>query len=393
MGIVTVGRLNGYLKKVIDNDANLKDLWVRGEISNFKPHISGHIYLTLKDETSQIKAVMFKGNATRLNFIPANGMKVLVFGKVSVYERDGQYQFYAENMIPDGIGELYAAYEQLKEKLFNLGLFDENHKRPIPRMPQKIGVVTSSTGAAIRDILNILSRRSPMTEVLIYPALVQGVGAAKSITDGLFALDGMGLDVIIIGRGGGSIEDLWAFNDETLAHAIYNAKTPIISAVGHETDFTIADFVADMRAPTPSAAAELATSNMGEILNFISTAKTRMANALVNKTELMNRWFKSVVKDDFYMLPSKCIESMSDKLNMLTDDMTDAYVNTLKDMSAKLNRLYTALWALGPQNVLNRGFAIVTGNKGTIKSTKDVNSGDTINIRLADGTINAEVCE
>ncbi len=393
MGIVTVGRLNGYLKKVIDNDLNLKDLWVRGEISNFKPHISGHIYLTLKDETSQIKAVMFKGNATRLNFVPSNGMKVLVFGKVSVYERDGQYQFYAENMIPDGKGELYAAYEQLKEKLLNMGLFDESHKKPIPRMPQKIGVITSSTGAAIRDILNILSRRSPMTEVLIYPALVQGVGAAKSIADGICALDGMGLDVIIIGRGGGLIEDLWAFNDEALAHTIFNAKTPIISAVGHETDFTIADFVADMRAPTPSAAAELATSDMGGILNFISTAKIRMANALVNKTELMSRWFKSVVKDDFYMLPNKCIENMSDKLNMLADDMTDAYVNTLKDMSAKLNRLYTALWALGPQNVLNRGFAIVTGNRGTIKSTKDVSGGDTINIRLADGTIKAEVCE
>ncbi len=393
MGIVTVERLNGYIKRIIDNDVNIRDLWVRGEISNFKPHSSGHMYLTLKDETSQIKAVMFKSNVMRLNFVPSNGMKVLVFGKVSVYERDGQYQFYAENMIPDGKGELYVAYEQLKEKLYNMGLFDDAHKKPIPYLPRKIGVVTSPTGAAVRDIINILNRRNPMAEVLLYPALVQGVGASKSIIDGISALDQRDCDVIIIGRGGGSIEDLWAFNDEMLAHTIFNTKTPVISAVGHETDFTIADFVADMRAPTPSAAAELASCDIWELNNFINTVRHRMTTALINKTELMDRWFKAVVRQDFYKLPQKCIETVYDKLNMLSGDLAQAYTDRLKDMGSNLGRLYTALWALGPQNVLNRGFSIVTGKNGTVKSTKDVQTGDRIKIRLSDGSIDAQVTE
>ncbi len=393
MSIVTVARLNGYIKKIIDSDTNIKDLWVRGEISNFKPHLSGHMYLTLKDEASQIKAVMFKGNAMRLNFVPQNGMKVLAFGKVSVYERDGAYQLYIENMLPDGKGELYAAYEQLKNKLEGLGLFSADHKKPIPYISKKIGVVTSPTGAAIRDILNVLKRRSPMTEVIIYPALVQGVGAAASVTEGIKYLDKMGCDVIIAGRGGGSIEDLWAFNDEELAYTIYNANTPVISAVGHETDFTIADFVADLRAPTPSAAAELASCDIAELKAFIQTSRRRIKSAVTNKMQLLDQRFKSVVKPDFYMLPRKYTEALKDKLSMLEGELCDAYTDVLKENNNKLNTLYTALCALGPQNVLNRGFSIVSGESGMVKSIKDVSAGDRINIKVSDGTIRAQVTD
>ena len=266
MKVITVKELNAYIKNMLDSDSNLYGICIRGEISNFKHHYTGHMYMSLKDESASVKAVMFRSGAAGLKFVPKNGMRVMAFGRVSVFERDGQYQLYIDAMSPDGIGQLYAAFEQLKAKLGKMGIFDEEHKKLIPKYPQTVGVVTAPNGAAVRDIINVISRRFPASDIKIYPALVQGAGAADSVCSGIeYFNDKMNADVLIVGRGGGSIEDLWAFNEEKVAMAIYNSKIPVISAVGHETDFTIADFAADLRAPTPSAAAELAVPSAKEL--------------------------------------------------------------------------------------------------------------------------------
>ena len=281
MAVITVSQLNNYVKRYFDANSALASLWIKGEISNFKLHSSGHIYMTLKDSGATLKCVMFSSNVQRLKFRPDNGMKVVAMGRVSVYERDGVYQLYVEQLIPDGMGELYAAYEQLKEALELAGYFDASAKKTIPSYPEKIGIVTSPQGAALKDMLNILNRRYPLAEIYVYPALVQGVGAASTIAEGIeyFNNDCI-VDTIIIGRGGGSIEDLWAFNERVVADAIFASVVPVISAVGHETDFTIADFVADLRAPTPSAAAELAVPDINELTAYLEHSKSRMFNAL-----------------------------------------------------------------------------------------------------------------
>ena len=281
--MATVSQLNAYMKRVVDGQAALNDIWIKGEISNFKDHFSGHLYITLKDDGGVLKAVMFKGAAARLTFKAEDGMKVLARGRIGVYEQSGTYQLYISEMTPDGLGELYVAYEQLKKKLSEEGLFDDEKKKPIPKYPEKVGVITAATGAAVRDIINVITRRYPYCEIIIYPAQVQGQGAAESVVSGIeYFNETMSCDTLIVGRGGGSIEDLWAFNEEIVARAIFASKIPVISAVGHETDFTIADFVADLRAPTPSAAAEIAVPSQLELLSKISTMSGRMQNALVN---------------------------------------------------------------------------------------------------------------
>ena len=279
---ITVGQLTRYIKYKIDNDPNLEEVYLKGEISNFKAHSRGHFYFTLKDESSRINAIMFQSSAKKVPFIPQDGMKVLIKGKVSVYPETGSYQIYVSEMLEDGVGNLYIAFEQLKKKLKEEGLFDKDKKKKIPKIPEKIGVVTAPTGAAIRDITSTIKRRWPLAEVYLFPALVQGEGAKESVAKKIKQADNYGLDILIIGRGGGSIEDLWAFNEEIVARAIFEAKTPIISAVGHEVDFTIADFVADMRAPTPTGAAEMSVPDIKDVLNYLNQVKIRESISIKN---------------------------------------------------------------------------------------------------------------
>ena len=392
--VLSVAQLNGYIKSVVDNDYRLKNIFVCGEISNFTNHVrSGHFYMTIKDEKSAIKAVMFRSYAQRLKFIPENGMKVIVFGSVSVFERDGQYQLYIENMQPDGLGSLNLAFEQLKEKLSKEGLFAESLKKPIPKYPQRIGVVTSPTGAAVQDIKNVLSRRWPVAEVIIAPALVQGESAAPSVIRGVETLDEMGVDVIIVARGGGSIEDLWAFNDERLARVVAGIKTPLVSGVGHETDFTIIDFVADLRAPTPSAAAEVVTPDCYEESDKLLLMGNRMRSNMQTKVNVSRQKLE-------YLKNSSVLISFASLLNekrMLIDRYSDSMYNSVsRSYMLERQRLTAAaskMDAFNPFKVLSRGYSIAEGSNGVIKTVNDVKSGDNITLRVSDGFIDCTVTE
>ncbi|MCQ2487063.1 MAG: exodeoxyribonuclease VII large subunit [Clostridia bacterium] len=392
--VLSVAQLNGYIKSVVDNDYRLKNIFVCGEISNFTNHVrSGHFYMTIKDEKSAIKAVMFRSYAQRLKFIPENGMKVVVFGSVSVFERDGQYQLYIENMQPDGLGSLNLAFEQLKEKLSKEGLFAESLKKPIPKYPQRIGVVTSPTGAAVQDIKNVLSRRWPVAEVIIAPALVQGESAAPSVIRGVETLDEMGVDVIIVARGGGSIEDLWAFNDERLARVVAGIKTPLVSGVGHETDFTIIDFVADLRAPTPSAAAEVVTPDRYEESDKLLLMGNRMRSNMQTKVNVSRQKLE-------YLKNSSVLISFASLLNekrMLIDRYSDSMYNSVsRSYMLERQRLTAAaskMDAFNPFKVLSRGYSIAEGSNGVIKTVNDVKSGDNITLRVSDGFIDCTVTE
>ena len=368
MRIVSVGELNNYIKRKFDADANLSSICIRGEISNFKHHYSGHMYMSLKDETGAIKAVMFKSSAASLKFVPKDGMSILAVGRIGVYERDGVYQLYIDTMIPDGVGALYAAYEQLKAELEQKGYFDPSHKKEIPRYPSVIGVVTASTGAAVRDIINVISRRFPLCDVKVYPAKVQGIGAWESICRGIdYFNNNTEADVLIVGRGGGSIEDLWAFNEREVAMSIYNSRIPVISAVGHETDFTIADFVADLRAPTPSAAAELATPDIFELRNFLANSRLRLISALSSLADSKEQRLKLCMASRVMKNPKSIIEdkmlSLDDKLSSLLKaytDVTDDFALRLKEASYKLG-------ALNPVNVLSRGYSVAKTQRGVVK--------------------------
>ena len=389
---ITVSELNNYVKKLLDSDRGLKAVSVRGEISNLTIHGSGHIYFTLKDEGAQVKAVMFRSSASSLKFAPENGMKVIVRCSVSVYVQGGAYQLYVTSMQPDGIGALYLAYEQLKNKLSAEGLFDSSHKLSLKKFPSAIGVITSPTGAAIRDIINVLGRRYPLAKVYLYPALVQGEGAEQALIDGIDYFDKSGLaDLVIIGRGGGSIEDLWAFNSERLARRIFDAKVPVISAVGHETDFTICDFVADMRAPTPSAAAEIAVPSGDEIRSTLRMINGRCISALKSiltgaeeeleyrRTSRIFEHPESIFEDNEKMLADKC-----DKIVAMTSQMVDKAASSLSIVSEKLG-------ALSPLAVLSRGYAVANNEKGVIKDSRELSIGDEINIRFCRGEITARV--
>ena len=393
MAVITVSQLNNYIKRCFDSNKNFQRLYIKGEISNFKRHSSGHLYLTLKDEGGVLRAVMFRAAASNLRFDASNGMRVIACGRVAVFERDGQYQLYIESMMPDGVGELYLAYEQLKEKLAKEGLFDESHKKPIPKYPSKIGVITSPTGAAVRDILNVLKRRYALADIYIYPALVQGAGAAKTIADGIKLFNReKKADVLIVGRGGGSIEDLWAFNEEEVAYAIYNSEIPVISAVGHETDFTIADFVADLRAPTPSAGAELSAPSQTDVRQSIVMQKSKLAVCLTNLYKLKAQQLERIQKSRVFTNYEIIFDDKKLYLDMLSKSLVDLYSKKVDKSKNELLKYLSKLEALNPAAVLKRGFASVKNADGElVKSIKDVEIGDMIDIAFADGSAKCEV--
>lgn len=392
--IITVSQLNFYLKSLIDNDQNLRFVFLEGEISNLTDHYSsGHIYFSLKDEKSVVKAVMFSYAAKNLKFKPENGMKVILRARVSVYEPSGQYQLYVEDMQPDGVGALSLQFEQLKEKLSKEGLFDKAHKKLIPTFPETIGVITSPTGAAVRDILNILSRRYPSADIVMCPVLVQGENAASQLTQAIKRFSESKIaDVVIIGRGGGSQEDLWAFNDENLARAIYKCETPVISAVGHETDFTICDFVSDLRAPTPSAAAELAVPDKDELTAELM-AQRQYLSALIDKKLLS---FESSLDNSSRLLsaysPLNIIEIGEKDMINLSDRMLSVSKQLIENNTKNLTETASKLSALNPVAVLMRGYSYITDTDNkTVSSVSDVNVGDKINIKVSDGTLSAVV--
>ena len=390
---ITVTDLNKYIKSKIDSDEMLNNVLVKGEISNFKNHYTGHMYFTLKDENSLIKCVMFKTYTTHLSFMPKDGMKVIILGSVSVFERDGVYQVYAKAMKQDGLGSLYEAYEKLKAKLSEEGLFDESHKKKIPFMPKTIGVLTSNTGAVIRDIINVSTRRNPNVHIRLYPVPVQGAGAAEKIAEGIEFMNKNNLaDVLIIGRGGGSLEDLWPFNEEIVARAIYNSKIPIISAVGHETDFTIADFVADLRAPTPSAAAELAVANIDDVKSTLFLYNTRYKNALKKKLQLMRLSYEKCMARQAFKNPTQKINEQYIVIDMKVKAMQNKIQLKLKEERTKFIKQVSKLDTLSPLKTLARGYSIVTDSSNKIiKSVKDLKENQNINIRLADGEKQAKV--
>lgn len=391
---ITVTDLNKYIKNKIDNDEILNNVLIKGEISNFKNHYTGHMYFTLKDENSLIKCVMFKTYTTHLTFMPKDGMKVIILGSVSVFERDGVYQIYAKAMKEDGLGNLYTAYEELKKKLEKEGLFEEKHKKKIPFMPKTIGVLTSNTGAVIKDIINVSTRRNPNVHIRLYPVPVQGPGAAEKIAEGIkFMNENKLADVLIIGRGGGSLEDLWPFNEEIVARAIYKSELPIISAVGHETDFTIADFVADLRAPTPSAAAELAVANVEDIKQTLYVYNNRYKVALKKKIELMRLVYEKCMTRQAFKNPTQKINEQYLIIDTKMKKLENIINLKLKEANNNFIKQVSRIDSLSPLKTLTRGYSIVSNSENgkIIKSINDINKNDNINIRLSDGEVKATI--
>jgi len=389
----TVSQVNVYIKSLFEADKHLRDIIVKGEISNFKLHTSGHMYMSLKDDGGVLRAVMFKGQAGKLPFTPQNGMKIIAHGRIAVYERDGQYQLYIDGMQPDGVGALHMAYEQLKAKLSDEGLFDERLKKPLPKYPTKVGIVTASTGAAIRDILNILSRRFASADVLLYPVLVQGEGAAAQIAEAIDWFNANNAaDVLIVGRGGGSIEDLWAFNEEVVARSIFASGIPIVSAVGHEVDFTIADFVADMRAPTPSAAAELVVPSQIELSERIGTMQTRMLFCLNQWLSIRRTRVANIIDKPIMRNPAMKIDERRLRLDNIMKHFENAAQTAVANKRQQFLLNTSKLESLSPLSIMNRGFAAVkTVNGELVKSTKQLKSGDIVDVVLSDGTVGAKV--
>ena len=389
---VTVTQLNKYLKDRFDEDENLNAILVKGEISNFKNHYTGHLYFTLKDENSLIKCIMFKSYAEKLNFKPKDGMKVMGFGPVSVFERDGVYQIYAKSMMEDGMGDLHEKFEQLKAKLEKEGLFEQSHKKAIPLYPKIIGVLTSQTGAVIRDIINVSTRRNPNVYIRLLPVPVQGPSAAEQIADKIKIMNEKKMaDVLIIGRGGGSLEDLWPFNEEIVARAIYNSEIPVISAVGHETDFTIADFVADLRAPTPSAAAELAVPDIFEVKQKIINYQNRSKLALKKKIEIMKLRFEKVMKSRVFTDPMRKIIDNS----IILDDYMKRLENAMKEIKTEKKNKYielvTKLDSISPLKTLIRGYSLTEKDGKIIKKSSQIKKGDIVTIKFSDGDKSAEI--
>ncbi len=391
--VVTVSGLTKYIKSKLENDVHLQKFSVIGEISNLTVHRTGHLYFAIKDEFSLLNAVMFKGSASALAFEPKNGMKIVATGRISVFEPSGKYQIIVSSMSVDGIGDLYVAFELLKSKLEKEGLFDVSHKLAIPKIPSKIGVITSPTGAAIRDIINVLGRRFPFAKVIIYPSLVQGEDAAAQMIKALkFFEKARCVDVIIIGRGGGSIEDLWAFNDENLARAIYDMTVPVISAVGHEIDFTICDFVADLRAPTPSAAAEMAVPNTVDLLSKFENVNKRMYSILQRKLEFLTQKYQSLKRSR--MFEDK--QFFTERYQLLLDHITERLISVtgvrLDKCDSGFKSVVVKLDALSPLKILSRGYLIGQNKSGDIiKSTSAVAEGDSIYLKLYDGSIDCTV--
>ena len=391
---LTVSELNTYIKSLIDGDRTLSVVSVRGEISNFTYHRTGHLYFSLKDDGGQIKAVMFRSSAASLKFMPENGMKVIVRASVGVYTQGGSYQLYVTSMQPDGIGALYLAYEQLKSRLDAEGLFSPEFKRPIPMYPERIGVITSPTGAAVRDIINVTARRYPLATVYLYPSLVQGDSAENNLIEALDYFEKSRLvDVIIIGRGGGSIEDLWAFNGEKLARKIFSCTVPIISAVGHETDFTICDFVADMRAPTPSAAAEIAVPDARELRERITDIYDRCESALKRSLERKSDKLSFLAEHQIYAKPDLLLSPGSDALKRLCDELSDSMEKMLLNSEHKLALASGILDGLSPLKILGRGYAVAMADGAVIRRIDDVAAGAVVDIRVSDGVLEAQITE
>ena len=413
---IKISELNNYIKSVLDRDAFLNKVYLKGEISNFKNHTRGHLYFTLKDDTSRISAVMFQSSAVKLTFTPEDGMNVLVSGRISAYPAQGSYQVYVDTMEPDGLGALYIEYEKLKKKLAAEGLFADSHKVSIPRFPERIGVITAPTGAAVRDIMSTIKRRYPMCEAILFPCLVQGKDAAPDIVRQIKRADEYGVDTIIVGRGGGSIEDLWAFNEEIVAHAIYDCRTPIISAVGHEIDWTIADFVADLRAPTPTGAAEMAVPTVLDIKTLIDNYKIRLNKNIKNMVNTKFIKLRSLKQSFILKNPMSMYEVKEQKLDTLIDTLNKDIKNIINDKDNKLNKIKLSVVLQNPENlikdkkikfdllvntlklvnplgILDKGYSLVEVNNKIIKSSKDVSVNDILNIRLHEGSIKAEVKE
>lgn len=435
---ISITDLNNYIKSLLDNDLHLNLVYLKGEISNFKNHTRGHLYFTLKDETSRLNAVMFQSSTRNLQFVPEDGMKVLVRGRISAYPTSGSYQIYVDNMELDGLGNLYIEFEKLKEKLSKEGLFNASHKKLIPRFPERIGIITADTGAAVRDIMSTIKRRYPLCEAILFPTLVQGEFAAPNIVKQIEVADNYNCDILIVGRGGGSIEDLWAFNEECVARAIYNAKTPIISAVGHEPDFTIADFVADLRAPTPTGAAEMAVPTTQDINNLLNQYKLRLnknIKTLVNTKfiELYNLKNSFILKNpmSLYEMKEQNLDKLIDNLNRNISNLLDNKkhilelninkinllnpLNIINNNQNKLNEivlnlnnlidkklsttkynleyLINTLKLVNPLNILSNGYSLVKKDDKVIKESKDLKINDKINIKLYDGEIKAQVKE
>lgn len=413
---ITIGQLNNYLKSLFDNDVHLQEVYLKGEISNFKAHTRGHYYFTLKDETSRISAVMFSYQASSLKFNPVDGMKVLVRGKISVYPATGAYQIYVSSMEEDGLGNLYIEFEKLKKKLASEGLFDKERKKPIPKAPRRIGIVTASTGAAIRDILTTIKRRFPICETILFPSLVQGADASRDIVRNIELANNYDIDTLIVGRGGGSIEDLWPFNEEIVARAIYESRVPVISAVGHEIDFTIADFVADLRAPTPTAAAELAVPNMETIKTYLENAISRSTISVNGYIELQRQSLNGLVGSYVLKKPTALydikeqnldflIEKLNKEIRQITyssrlryDKIMSSYLLAYPEVMYKykqqhLTSLIEKIEVMNPLNTLKRGYAIVRKNDKVISDVAKIGKDDIINISVKNGNINALVVE
>ena len=390
--VYSVSKVNSYIKNVFTRDYALNNIYIKGEVSNCKYHSSGHIYFTLKDQTSQIACVMFAGNRSGLNFKMTEGQSVIALGSVSVYERDGKYQLYAREVILDGTGYLYEQFERLKRHLSEEGLFEETHKKPIPMYARTVGVVTASTGAAIQDIINITTRRNPYVQLILYPALVQGEGAKQSIVKGIKELDQMGLDVLIVGRGGGSIEDLWGFNEEEVARVIYNCNTPIISAVGHETDTTIADYVSDLRAPTPSAAAELAVCNITELMNRLDDLNIVMNQRMMRKINDYRNVLERYRLQFDYISPLNQVSQKRQYLIDLEDKLQTMIRQKVQDKRHQLELYMEKMNGLSPIAKLNIGYAYVTNENGSpVRSVDDVRDGETVTVQLLDGEFQGKV--
>ena len=411
-----ISELNNYIKSVLDKDTFLNKVYLKGEISNFKNHTRGHLYFTLKDDTSRISAVMFQSSAVKLTFVPEDGMNVLVSGRISAYPAQGSYQIYVETMEPDGLGALYIEYEKLKKKLAAKGLFANEHKVPIPKFPERVGVITAPTGAAVKDIMSTIKRRYPMCEAILFPCLVQGKDAAPDIVRQIKRADAYGVDTIIVGRGGGSIEDLWAFNEEIVAQAIYDCVTPIISAVGHEIDWTIADFVADLRAPTPTGAAEMAVPTVIDIKTLIDNYKIRLNKNIKNMVNTKFIKLRSLKQSFILKNPMSMYEVKEQKLDTLIETINKDIKNIINDKENKLNKiklsvvlqnphnlikdkkikfdlLVNTLKLVNPLGILDKGYSLVEVNNKIIKSSNDVKVSDMLSIRLHEGSIKAEVKE
>lgn len=388
----TIGEFTRYLKLMFDTSSKMKNVYLKGEISNLKVHTTGHMYFSLKDETSKINAIMFATSAKSLSFTPQEGMKVLVHGRVSIYEATGNYQIYVQEMQEDGLGNLYIEFEKLKKKLQEQGLFDVEHKKPIPKYPKNIGVVTASTGAAIRDIISTIERRYPIAKVYLFSSLVQGDGAKEDIVRNIKRANEMDLDVLIVGRGGGSIEDLWPFNEEIVAHAIYESEIPIISAVGHEVDFTIADFVADLRAPTPTGAAEMAVPNLEDVFNVISSYKIRLKESITKLLKLKKLHLDGLKNS--YVIKNPLLMTTTKKQNImiLEDKINSLIKQTYTYSRLKYNHIIEKLELISPLNVLKRGYNLTYKDDKIVKY-KNIKKDDMLSIRFTDGKVIAKVVD